>query len=71
MGWASGEPIIFDVWEAVREYIPEEKRVEVIGKVMKSFFDHDWDTEDDFIDTYPEAQEAMRQLYPRRYVWND
>ena len=71
MGWASATPIVRQVWEAVREYIPEEKRVEVVKAVMQPFLDQDWDTEDEFADAYPEAMEALRQLYPRRYVWHD
>ena len=64
MGWASATPIVRKVWEAVREYIPEDKRVEVVKAVMQPFFDHDWDTEMDFAIDYPEAMEALRQLWP-------
>jgi len=67
MGWASATPIVRKVWEAVREYIPEDKRVEVVKAVMQPFFDHDWDTEMDFAIDYPEAMEALRQLYPHIY----
>ena len=67
MGWASATPIVRQVWEAVREYIPEDKRVEVVKAVMQPFLDHDWDTEGEFASAYPEAMEALRQLYPHIY----
>ena len=67
MGWASATPIVRKVWEAVREYIPEDERVEAVKKVMRPFLNHDWDTEEEFASVYPEAMEALRQLYPHIY----
>ena len=67
MGWCSATPIVFAVWEAVRPYIPEEKRVEIVKRVMTPFLNADWDCQDEFIAAYPEAQQAAREMWPHIY----
>ena len=44
MGWASGSSLLIDVWNEVREFIPEEKRQVVARNVIDRFADMDCDT---------------------------
>ena len=47
MGWASGSYIAQDVWNLVREYIPEDRRQTLaknIFKIFKSEDADDWDS---------------------------
>ena len=67
MGWASATEYVECVWAAVREFIPEERRVEIVKKVMRPFLMDDWDTEEEFAAEYPEAAQALREMYPGRY----
>ena len=43
MGWAKGSDIFCTVWSEVREHIPEDKREEVVGKIIDVFEDNDCD----------------------------
>lgn len=43
MGWAGGTDIAQGVWDAVKEYIPENKKAEVATEIVDVLEDHDWD----------------------------
>lgn len=43
MGWFGGTEIAINVWDSVREYIPEEKRKEVANELIDTLQDQDWD----------------------------
>jgi len=65
MGWASGSELLSEVWEITRPYIPKEKRVGIMLKLMDKFEDHDCDTLDEVErDDWPEVEEALRKKYP-------
>ena len=44
MGWASGSEIAEELWDVVREYIPEDSRKSVASRVVSIFEDRDCDT---------------------------
>lgn len=47
MGWASGTSY-FDVpLDLMLEYVPEDKRKEVVEKLYRHISDGDWDTQDE------------------------
>ena len=43
MGWASGTDVADGVWEAVKEYIPDDKKKEVANNIIDVLEDQDWD----------------------------
>lgn len=43
MGWSGGRDIAQGVWDAVKEYIPENKKAEVATEIVDVLEDHDWD----------------------------
>ena len=43
MGWAAGSVIANDVWQIVRNYIPEHERKDVAEKIIRIFKDEDAD----------------------------
>lgn len=48
MGWAAGSGLGCDIWDKIREYIPEEDRQEVARFIYDSVCDldaDDWDGE--------------------------
>lgn len=64
MGWASGTEVIIDVWNLVREWIPEDKRVAVLAQVIDVFTNHDWDCLEEIEEEWPESKEALKIVYP-------
>jgi hypothetical protein len=44
MGWAGGSGLAADIWDTVREYIPEEARKKVARKIVDLFENEDCDT---------------------------
>jgi hypothetical protein len=60
MGWASGSGILANVWATVREFVPTEKRGEVLATLMGVFANEDCDTLEEVIDDdWPESQAAF------------
>ncbi|WPH58512.1 hypothetical protein SEA_SPELLY_232 [Streptomyces phage Spelly] len=47
MGWASGTSYFDYPLDLMLEYVPEDKRKEVIEKLYRSIRDGDWDTVDE------------------------
>ena len=43
MGWAGGTDIAQGVWDAVKEYIPEEKKKDVAIEIVDVLENQDWD----------------------------
>lgn len=43
MGWAGGTDIADGVWDSVKEYIPEDKKVLVANQIIEVLEDQDWD----------------------------
>jgi len=64
MGWGNGGLILHDVWGQIREEIPEQKREEVLRRLMVVFQHHDADLETAMDDAWPESFAAFRSLYP-------
>jgi len=44
MGWSRGSALAGELWDEVRDFIPEEKRQVVAEKIIKAFQDYDCDT---------------------------
>ena len=59
MGWAGGTQVCIDVWNAVRKYIPENKRVQALEKVVEALRDADWDCMYEIEDVWPEGREVV------------
>lgn len=72
MGWGRGSEVFQDVYNEIREYIPEYKRVYVCSRIILSLQKMDWDSEDDFDNSdWPEYEEALRianVLNDRKYL---
>lgn len=47
MGWASATDIVDNVWNIVKEHIPEDQKVKVGLKIVSAFEAEDWDTQDE------------------------
>ena len=60
MGWCTGSHICNDIWRDIREYVPEDKRAEVLGKMVNIFSDEDADCWGDVMYDFPEYREAMK-----------
>lgn len=43
MGWCSGSRIAEDLWEIIKEYIPEDKKLPVAKIIYELFCDYDAD----------------------------
>lgn len=44
MGWASGSSIADSVWDAIKKYIPKDKKLEVAKDIVEIFENQDCDT---------------------------
>lgn len=44
MGWASGADIADNVWDIIKSYIPEHKKVDVASDLIDEFESRDCDT---------------------------
>lgn len=60
MGWCSGSHICEDIWNRVREHVPEEKRAQILGEMIDIFSDHDADCWGEVLEDCPEFEEAMK-----------
>lgn len=63
MGWASGLELAEQVWDTVREYIPEGDRKVVANKLIGHFEDMDCDTID-------EAEQLCKDADRPSYCWH-
>jgi hypothetical protein len=43
MGWSGGSEVAYRVWDAVKEYIPDNKKKEVANSIIDTLEDQDWD----------------------------
>ena len=43
MGWSGGTEIAQGVWNAVKDYIPDNKKPEVATEIVDVLEDQDWD----------------------------
>ena len=59
MGWASGTTVCIDMWNCVREYVPEENRSAALSKLVISLQNQDWDCGYEIEDEWPEAEKAL------------
>jgi hypothetical protein len=52
MGWASGSYLAQDIYDNIRDLIPEENRMKVADTIYSQFSDEDaddWDSESDLL----------------------
>ena len=64
MGWCSGDALLGQAWEHIREHIAdEEERHELFVQLIDLFEDHDMDCYDSIME-FPEGEAALRQLHP-------
>lgn len=52
MGWASGSEIAVNIWDAVKQHLPEDEKSKVAIGIIRALEKNDWDTQD-------EARELM------------
>ena len=65
MGWCNGSYVFDDLWMEIPPYIPENARVEVVGKIIEILRNMDWDTEEDSIrDEWPEVERYLMGTDP-------
>jgi hypothetical protein len=66
MGWASGANILEGVLSEVEDYLPEDKRKEIVKKLVEYF---EWNDADTIFDDpgSPTLQEIARERYPEAY----
>jgi len=63
MGWSGGSSLLSDVWERVRQYVPDDARVDVLAGLMKDFSDRDCDTLAEVVrDDWPESVTAYERV---------
>ena len=60
MGWCNGSYICENVWKKVRDYIPEEKRAQILGEIIEVFSNRDADCWGEVLEDCPEFEEAMK-----------
>jgi hypothetical protein len=56
MGWASGSYLAEDIWQSVKNHLPEEKKKEIAQKIYNIFCDQDaddWCDQDLYITLFP------------------
>lgn len=57
MGWSGGSSLLSEVWDAVRLYIPEDKRELEFARLANFFEDRDCDTVHECCcDKWPETE---------------
>jgi predicted GTPase len=59
MGWCTGSYICDDIWQKIRDYIPEEQRVQILADMISRFSDEDADCWNDVMHNAPEYREAL------------
>lgn len=55
MGWASGSELAENIWDEVRNFIPENKRERVAKKIWAFFEDFDCDTLEECVNLYKDT----------------
>ena len=63
MSWSTGETILCETWEKVRDHIDEREQVEVLVELIALFEDYDMDSHSGIYDLEG-GEEAMRELHP-------
>ena len=44
MGWASGSQLAYEIWDLVKDEIPEDKKQKIASGIIKAFEGMDCDT---------------------------
>ena len=68
MGWCSGDRMLADVWLEIRPHIPEEKRVDLLVRLVHYFEGEDMDCYDHVIEV-PEGKAALKQIHSSWFEW--
>jgi len=63
MGWSTGETILCETWEKIRDHIPEREQVDLLAELIALFEDYDMDNHSEIYDLEG-GEEAMRELHP-------
>lgn len=63
MGWSTGETILCETWEKIRDSIPEGEQIELLAELIDLFENYDMDCHTMIYDLEG-GEEAMRQLHP-------
>jgi len=63
MGWSTGESLLCETWEKVRDHVPEREQVELLAELIDLFEDNDMDSHRRIYDL-EDGEEAMRLLHP-------
>lgn len=59
MGWSGGTEIGQGVWDAVKQYIPEDKKREVAKDIVDTLESHDWDNVQEVPELYNLIKEPI------------
>ncbi|NJO61517.1 MAG: hypothetical protein HC836_25695 [Richelia sp. RM2_1_2] len=62
MGWCEGSHICEDVWLMVRDYVPEDERVDLLAKLIERFSDEDADCWGEVLYNIPEYHDALKKI---------
>lgn len=67
MGWAGGSELFYNVWNLIRDQIPEKGKKKTIKKLICFFEDQDCDTISDLFDDFPEVEKVYREIHPEEF----
>lgn len=71
MGWASGSRLADDIWDIVKDHLPEKKKKKLAKKIIEVFENMDCDTimeTDMFFDAFPESQTWTDEEWDQFYI---
>lgn len=62
MGWCNGSHICEKAWLIVRDYVPEDKRVQILAKLIDVFSNEDADCWGEVMKDIPEYFDALKKI---------
>lgn len=63
MGWSTGETLLCEAWEKLRDHIDDREQIEVLVELIALFEEYDMDCHTQIYDL-EDGEEAMRKLHP-------
>lgn len=65
MGWCNGSYLAEDIWQLIKEYLPEDKKPEIAKEIYNLFCDmdaDDWQFEEGSLAAEAEPEEYKKYL---------